>query len=73
MEKEVSFSTFLQNPAAILGDPNLVFKIGDRYMNWQAAAPALVSFVVYKQQLTKVTLSSVNFCFVLVATSRLTD
>jgi len=52
----VNFDGFLQNPATILNDQNLVFKVGDRYMNWQAAAPALVSLVVYKQPLTKVTL-----------------
>ena len=54
LEKEVSFDTFHRNPSAILNDCNLVFKIDNHYLNWQAAAAAIVSLVVFKQNVTKV-------------------
>ena len=35
----------------ILSDPNLVIRVHEKYMNWEKAAPILLSILLYKQPL----------------------
>ena len=46
----VSFDAFQSNPM-ILSHPNLVFRIHGKYLNWAAAAPIVMSFVLYGRAL----------------------
>lgn len=49
----VRFET-LCTDSSLLQNPRLVVRIGDKYMPWTAAAPALLSLIVYHRPLPKV-------------------
>jgi hypothetical protein len=47
----VTFEKFIENINTIAADPNLVIRINNRYMNWSAASPIILSAIVYQKQL----------------------
>ena len=47
----VTFEKFVENINTIATDPNLVIRINNRYMNWSAASPIILSAIVYQKQL----------------------
>uniref|UniRef100_A0AAY4A1C7 phosphatidate phosphatase n=1 Tax=Denticeps clupeoides TaxID=299321 RepID=A0AAY4A1C7_9TELE len=53
MEHIVTYLDFAENPA-IVDNPNLVVKIGQRYYNWTLAAPLVLSLQVFQKSLPKV-------------------
>ncbi|KAF6731095.1 Phosphatidate phosphatase LPIN1 [Oryzias melastigma] len=50
LERTISYQQFSENPA-IIDDPNLVVKIGNKYYNWSTAAPVMLAMQVYKKPL----------------------
>ncbi|XP_028822537.1 phosphatidate phosphatase LPIN2-like isoform X2 [Denticeps clupeoides] len=52
MEHIVTYLDFAENPA-IVDNPNLVVKIGQRYYNWTLAAPLVLSLQVFQKSLPK--------------------
>lgn len=48
---KVDFLTFQKNPFDILNNPNLMVKYDKIYLPWRAAAPYLVSLLIFGQQL----------------------
>ncbi|CAJ1048941.1 phosphatidate phosphatase LPIN1 [Xyrichtys novacula] len=49
-ERAVSYQQFSENPS-IIDDPNLVVKIGNKYYNWNTAAPVMLAMQVYQKPL----------------------
>lgn len=47
----VSFEKFLADINTITQNPNLVIKINNQYMNWQAASPIILSALVFQKPL----------------------
>ncbi len=47
----VSFEKFIEEITTITNNPNLIFKINNRYMNWSTASPIIISAIVYHKQL----------------------
>ena len=53
----ISYQEFLEKTSAgsgtggILSDPNLVIRVHEKYLSWAAAAPILLSILLYKQPL----------------------
>ena len=41
----------ISGTGGILSDPNLVIRVHEKYMNWEKAAPILLSILLYKQPL----------------------
>ncbi|XP_075856671.1 phosphatidate phosphatase LPIN1 isoform X2 [Microcebus murinus] len=70
LEQAVSYQQFVDNPA-IIDDPNLVVKIGNKYYNWTTAAPLLLAMQAFQKPLPKssclsylnVILDAIRFCF----------
>ncbi|XP_065747127.1 phosphatidate phosphatase LPIN1 isoform X5 [Phocoena phocoena] len=70
LEQAVSYQQFVDNPA-LIDDPNLVVKIGNKYYNWTTAAPLLLAMQAFQKPLPKssclsylnVILDSIRFCF----------
>ncbi|XP_029410422.1 phosphatidate phosphatase LPIN1 isoform X10 [Nannospalax galili] len=70
LEQAVSYQQFADNPA-IIDDPNLVVKIGNKYYNWTTAAPLLLAMQAFQKPLPKssclsylhVILDAIRFCF----------
>ncbi|XP_058143846.1 phosphatidate phosphatase LPIN1 isoform X2 [Dasypus novemcinctus] len=70
LEQAVSYQQFVDNPA-IIDDPNLVVKIGNKYYNWATAAPLLLAMQAFQKPLPKssclsylnVILDAIRFCF----------
>ncbi|XP_058034623.1 phosphatidate phosphatase LPIN1 isoform X2 [Ahaetulla prasina] len=58
LEQEVSYQQFVDNPA-IIDDPNLVVKIGNKYYNWTTAAPLLLAMQAFQKPLPKATVDSI--------------
>ncbi|XP_041840444.1 phosphatidate phosphatase LPIN1 isoform X2 [Melanotaenia boesemani] len=50
LERAISYQQFSENPS-IIDDPNLVVKIGNKYYNWNTAAPVMLAMQVYKKPL----------------------
>ncbi|KAJ0056278.1 hypothetical protein NL108_004569, partial [Boleophthalmus pectinirostris] len=49
-QRAVSYQQFSENPS-IIDDPNLVVKIGNKYYNWNTAAPVMLAMQVYQKPL----------------------
>ena len=47
----VSYDKFMEELNTITKNPNLVIKINNRYMNWESAAPLILSAIVFHKQL----------------------
>ncbi|XP_070092742.1 phosphatidate phosphatase LPIN1 isoform X5 [Equus przewalskii] len=70
LEQAVSYQQFADNPA-LIDDPNLVVKIGNKYYNWTTAAPLLLAMQAFQKPLPKssclsylnVILDAIRFCF----------
>ncbi|CAO2605004.1 Phosphatidate phosphatase LPIN1 [Lemmus lemmus] len=58
LEQAVSYQQFADNPA-IIDDPNLVVKIGNKYYNWTTAAPLLLAMQAFQKPLPKATVESI--------------
>ncbi|XP_069351251.1 phosphatidate phosphatase LPIN1 isoform X1 [Eulemur rufifrons] len=58
LEQAVSYQQFVDNPA-IIDDPNLVVKIGNKYYNWTTAAPLLLAMQAFQKPLPKATVESI--------------
>ncbi|XP_066536586.1 phosphatidate phosphatase LPIN2 isoform X2 [Hoplias malabaricus] len=54
MEHIITYLEFAENPA-IIDNPNLVVKIGNRYYNWTLAAPIILSLQAFQKNLPKAT------------------
>ncbi|XP_075953760.1 phosphatidate phosphatase LPIN2 isoform X1 [Anarhichas minor] len=54
MEHIITYLEFSENPA-IIDNPNLVVKIGNRYYNWTLAAPLILSLQAFQKNLPKAT------------------
>ncbi|KAF3858074.1 hypothetical protein F7725_011275 [Dissostichus mawsoni] len=54
MEHIIIYSEFAESPA-IIDNPNLVVKIGNRYYNWTLAAPLILSLQAFQKNLPKAT------------------
>lgn len=48
----------MDNPA-IIDDPNLVVKIGNKYYNWTTAGPLLLAMQAFQKPLPKATVESI--------------
>ncbi|XP_053315192.1 phosphatidate phosphatase LPIN1 isoform X2 [Spea bombifrons] len=57
LEQVVTYQQFVENPA-IIDDPNLVIKIGNKYFNWPTAAPLLLAMQAFQKPLPKVTVDT---------------
>ncbi|XP_071999698.1 phosphatidate phosphatase LPIN1 isoform X2 [Engystomops pustulosus] len=70
IEQVVTYQQFVDNPA-IIDDPNLVVKIGNKYYNWPTAAPVLLAMQAFQKPLPKYScfdyvcavVDSIRFCF----------
>ncbi|ELT87039.1 hypothetical protein CAPTEDRAFT_223314 [Capitella teleta] len=49
----VTYDRFCKDPA-VLNDPNLVVKIGDKYYTWEVAGPMMMSVFSFQQPLSEV-------------------
>ncbi|XP_025057625.1 phosphatidate phosphatase LPIN1 isoform X2 [Alligator sinensis] len=58
LEHAVTYQQFVDNPA-IIDDPNLVVKIGNKYYNWTTAAPLLLAMQAFQKPLPKATVESI--------------
>ncbi|XP_043366172.1 phosphatidate phosphatase LPIN1 isoform X2 [Dermochelys coriacea] len=58
LEQTVTYQKFVDNPA-IIDDPNLVVKIGNKYYNWTTAAPLLLAMQAFQKPLPKATVESI--------------
>lgn len=54
MEHIITYHEFAENPA-IIDNPNLVVRIGNRYYNWTLAAPLILSLQAFQKNLPKAT------------------
>ncbi|NWR84013.1 LPIN1 phosphatase, partial [Furnarius figulus] len=58
IEHAVTYQQFVDNPA-IIDDPNLVVKIGNKYYNWTTAGPLLLAMQAFQKPLPKATVESI--------------
>ncbi|XP_040453345.1 phosphatidate phosphatase LPIN1 isoform X2 [Falco naumanni] len=58
LEHAVTYQQFVDNPA-IIDDPNLVVKIGNKYYNWNTAGPLLLAMQAFQKPLPKATVESI--------------
>ncbi|XP_059516499.1 phosphatidate phosphatase LPIN1 isoform X2 [Myotis daubentonii] len=58
LEQAVSYQQFVDNPA-LIDDPNLVVKIGNKYYNWTTAAPLLLAMQAFQKPLPKATVEAI--------------
>uniref|UniRef100_A0A9L0T7G9 phosphatidate phosphatase n=1 Tax=Equus caballus TaxID=9796 RepID=A0A9L0T7G9_HORSE len=58
LEQAVSYQQFADNPA-LIDDPNLVVKIGNKYYNWTTAAPLLLAMQAFQKPLPKATVEAI--------------
>ncbi|KAM9765449.1 phosphatidate phosphatase LPIN1 isoform 1-T1 [Menidia menidia] len=58
LERAVSYQEFSENPT-IIDDPNLVVKIGNKYYNWNTAAPVMLAMQVYKKPLPQASVENI--------------
>ncbi|XP_035484552.1 phosphatidate phosphatase LPIN1 isoform X3 [Scophthalmus maximus] len=57
-ERAVSFQQFSENPS-LIDDPNLVVKIGNKYYNWNTAAPVMLAMQVYQKPLPQASVENI--------------
>ncbi|XP_053273939.1 phosphatidate phosphatase LPIN1 isoform X2 [Pleuronectes platessa] len=57
-ERAVSFKQFSENPS-LIEDPNLVVKIGNKYYNWNTAAPVMLAMQVYQKPLPQASVENI--------------
>lgn len=57
-ERAISYQQFSQNPS-IIDDPNLVVKIGNKYYNWNTAAPVMLAMQVYQKPLPQASVENI--------------
>ncbi|MEQ2199433.1 hypothetical protein XENOCAPTIV_027414 [Xenoophorus captivus] len=57
MEHMITYNDFADN-AAIIDNPNLVVRIGNRYYNWTLAAPLILSMQAFQKNLPKLSTES---------------
>ena len=55
----VSYDKFMDELNTITKNPNLVIKINNKYMNWESAAPLILSAVVFHKQLPAEAVNSI--------------
>ncbi|XP_077969634.1 phosphatidate phosphatase LPIN1-like isoform X1 [Styela clava] len=58
-EKLVTYDQFLLDPVGITSNAELVVMLGDRYLDWETAAPFFLSFCVFKKPLSNEIVESV--------------
>ncbi|XP_054938961.1 phosphatidate phosphatase LPIN1 isoform X2 [Physeter macrocephalus] len=58
LEQAVSYQQFVDNPA-LVDEPNLVVKVGNKYYNWTTAAPLLLAMQAFQKPLPKATVESI--------------
>ncbi|NWI48972.1 LPIN1 phosphatase, partial [Calyptomena viridis] len=58
LEHAVTYQQFVDNPA-IIDDPNLVVKFGNKYYNWTTAGPLLLAMQAFQKPLPKATVESI--------------
>uniref|UniRef100_A0A673BW99 phosphatidate phosphatase n=1 Tax=Sphaeramia orbicularis TaxID=375764 RepID=A0A673BW99_9TELE len=58
LERAVSYQQFSENPS-IIDDPNLVVKIGNKYYNWNTAAPVMLAMQVYQKPLPQASVENI--------------
>ncbi|XP_010145775.1 PREDICTED: phosphatidate phosphatase LPIN1, partial [Eurypyga helias] len=58
LEHAVTYQQFVDNPA-IIDDPNLVVKIGNKYYNWTTAGPLMLAMQAFQKPLPKATVESI--------------
>uniref|UniRef100_A0A8B9MJG1 LNS2/PITP domain-containing protein n=1 Tax=Accipiter nisus TaxID=211598 RepID=A0A8B9MJG1_9AVES len=58
LEHAVTYQQFVDNPA-IIDDPNLVVKIGNKYYNWTTAGSLLLAMQAFQKPLPKATVESI--------------
>ena len=51
--KKVSWESYSANPKAILENPKLVIRDGDRYFNWNTCAAVAVGKIFFKKTLPR--------------------
>jgi len=49
LKHKVSFEKFVQDPMAIINNPNLMVKIEDKLYDWRLACPLIVSLLAFKK------------------------
>ncbi|XP_044201895.1 phosphatidate phosphatase LPIN1 isoform X2 [Thunnus albacares] len=57
-ERAVSYQQFSENPS-LIDDPNLVVKIGNKYYNWNTAAPVMLAMQVYQKPLPQASVENI--------------
>ncbi|XP_062243649.1 phosphatidate phosphatase LPIN1 isoform X4 [Platichthys flesus] len=57
-ERAVSYKQFSENPS-LIEDPNLVVKIGNKYYNWNTAAPVMLAMQVYQKPLPQASVENI--------------
>nr|XP_046239418.1 phosphatidate phosphatase LPIN1 isoform X2 [Scatophagus argus] len=57
-ERAISYQQFSENPS-IIDDPNLVVKIGNKYYNWNTAAPVMLAMQVYQKPLPQASVENI--------------
>ncbi|XP_034535374.1 phosphatidate phosphatase LPIN1 [Notolabrus celidotus] len=57
-ERAISYQQFSENPS-LIDDPNLVVKIGNKYYNWNTAAPVMLAMQVYQKPLPQASVESI--------------
>ncbi|CAL9701915.1 unnamed protein product [Knipowitschia caucasica] len=57
-QRAVSYQQFSENPA-LIEDPNLVVKIGNKYYNWNTAAPVMLAMQVYQKPLPQASVENI--------------
>ncbi|KAG5448226.1 Nuclear elongation and deformation protein 1 [Clonorchis sinensis] len=50
-EHLVSYEEFIQDPEAILSNPNLTIQLNGKFLNWQVAAPSILSILAFQSEL----------------------
>ncbi|XP_072320840.1 phosphatidate phosphatase LPIN1-like isoform X2 [Eucyclogobius newberryi] len=58
LQRAVSYQQFSENPS-IIDDPNLVVKIGNKYYNWNTAAPVMLAMQVYQKPLPQASVENI--------------
>ncbi|XP_029313906.1 phosphatidate phosphatase LPIN1 [Cottoperca gobio] len=57
-ERAISYQQFSENPS-IIEDPNLVVKIGNKYYNWNTAAPVMLAMQVFQKPLPQASVENI--------------
>ncbi|KAK5935077.1 hypothetical protein CgunFtcFv8_020471 [Champsocephalus gunnari] len=57
-ERAISYKQFSENPS-LIDDPNLVVKIGNKYFNWNTAAPVMLAMQVYQKPLPQASVENI--------------